>query len=115
MRGALPLYVREVRFRERSEMRRDVQIVLLSIAVGTGLAFLSGLIDVTPSGLVGATWFGFPEPWLRKLVIAPEYYPWREDWGNLALDVLAWTVLALVLSLSALALSRLTGKKTREH
>ena len=87
-------------------MKSSAVTVIVSVAAGVVLALLTGFINVTPSGLLGATWYGFPRPWLYRLIIAPQYYPWREDWGNLATDIAAWSVLAVALGLSALVLSR---------
>lgn len=78
-------------------MRRGFPIVVVSIAiaVGAGAALLTGLVDVTPPGLLGATWYGFPLPWLYRLVVAPQYNPWQVHWLSLILDIGFWCVIVL--------------------
>lgn len=87
-------------------MRTAVLTVVASAAIGLGAALLTGLLDVTPTDLVGATWYGYPFSWLRRLIIAPQYNPWRVDWPNLVLDLLVWSAVAVAIGLSALWLNR---------
>jgi hypothetical protein len=79
-------------------------LIGVALAAGPAAALLTGLVDVTPRGLVGATWYGYPLTWLRRLIIAPQYYPWRVDWLNLVLDVAFWVAVALVVEVSVLLL-----------
>jgi len=60
---------------------------------GAVLALLTGLVSNTPSMWLGATLYGYPLAWLSRLVLAPEYFPWRIDWANLTIDVVVWTVI----------------------
>jgi drug/metabolite transporter (DMT)-like permease len=59
---------------------------------GVVVTLLAGLYDNTPAGLVGAVWYGFPFVWLRRLVVAPQYYPWVVDLAGLAYDLAFWIV-----------------------
>jgi len=79
-----------------SRARLGILILVASISVGAGMAVLTGLIDVTPRRLVGSTWYGYPTPWLYRLIVAPQYYPWRVNWSNLIEDVGIWSVVALL-------------------
>jgi hypothetical protein len=76
-------------------MRSGLPVIFASIAVGAALALLTGLVDVTPPGLVGATWYGLPLPWLYRLVVAPQYNPWNVNSISLILDIGFWCVIAL--------------------
>ena len=88
-------------------MRRPSVLTLAaSSAVGAAFALSSGLVDVTPTGLVGATWYGIPATWLRKLVIPSQYYPWSVDWGGLAVDLIFWIAVTIALTLVVLQLRR---------
>ncbi len=78
--------------------------VVASAGAGIVVALLTGVLDVTPSALVGAVWYGYPLPWLRRLIIAPQYYPWRFDVVGLMLDVVVWSAVALAVALCVILL-----------
>ncbi len=80
-------------------MRSSALMIVVSIAVGVVVALLTGLVEVTPAGLVGAVWYGFPLPWLYRLIVGPQYNPWSVDWLKLILDVVFWSLIPLVVSL----------------
>lgn len=80
-------------------------LLIAATVAGTAAALATGLLDVTPAGLVGATWYGFPLPWLRRLVIAPQYYPWRIDTANLFIDLALWLTISVLIAWSAAKLS----------
>lgn len=69
----------------------------LGLAVGGGviLTLLTGLFPLRT--LMGATHYGFPMPWLIRLVLAPEYFPWRVGWLGLIIDLIVWTTLVFVI------------------
>jgi hypothetical protein len=100
------IYQGETALLEPLMKRPTLLTVVASLAAGIVAALLTGLIDVTPSGLVGATWYGYPLTWLRRLIIAPQYYPWRFDWFNLVLDAAFWCAVAVAIGLSGLQLRR---------
>ena len=60
---------------------------------GVVVALPTGLVSNMPPMWLGATLYGYPLAWLSRLVLAPEYVPWRIDWANLIIDVVVWTVM----------------------
>ena len=64
--------------------------ILGSVGGGVVITLITGLYNITPGGLVGAVWYGFPLAWLRRLVIAPQYNPWRIDITGLVVDLVVW-------------------------
>jgi hypothetical protein len=56
------------------------------------ITLLTGLVSNMPAMLVGAVHYGYPVPWLFRLVLAPEYFPWRVNVTALISDVIVWTV-----------------------
>jgi len=69
-----------------------VKIVLAAILGGVIVTLLTGLISNTPPMLLGATHYGHPFAWLTRLVLAPEYFPWRIDVSTLIADIVIWTL-----------------------
>jgi len=76
-------------------MRRGVKIVLVSMGFAVAIGALSGLVDVTPQGLVGATWYGWPFAW-RYVIVYPGL-PVSYDFMNFLLDVIAWFILIVAI------------------
>lgn len=72
------------------------RIVILSVVGGVLITLLTGLISNTPPMLVGAMWYGYPVAWLFRLILAPEYFPWRVDVTALLVDIVAWTLVVAV-------------------
>ena len=71
-------------------------IVIFSVVGGVLITLLTGLVSSTPPMLVGAMWCGYPLAWLFRLVLAPEYFPWRVDVTALLVDIVAWSVVVAV-------------------
>ena len=69
-----------------------VKIILAAILSGVIVTLLTGLISNTPPILVGATRYGYPLAWLARLVIAPQYFPWRFNMLTLIADMVIWAV-----------------------
>ena len=69
-----------------------VKIVILSLIGGAAITLLTGLLSNMPAMLVGAVHYGYPVPWLFRLVLAPEYFPWRVNVVALVADVIVWAV-----------------------
>ena len=75
---------------------------------GLLITFLTGFVSRTPLPpantppiLVGARWYGVPLVWLMRLVVAPEYFPWRVEILGLVTDIVVWTtVVGLLLTIS---------------
>ncbi|MBS7643209.1 hypothetical protein KEJ26_01250 [Candidatus Bathyarchaeota archaeon] len=71
----------------------NVRILLLAIAGGVIVTLLTGLISNTPPLLVGAYHYGYPFAWLIRLIIAPQYFPWRVNILNLVADMILWIII----------------------
>lgn len=65
-----------------------------SVIGGILVTIITRFYNGTPSGLVGATWYGFPVTWIRRLIIAPQYNPWRIDFTGLVVDLAIWIVVS---------------------
>ncbi len=74
-----------------------LKMAAVSLATGFVATLYTGLVNTTPGGLVGAVWYGWPESWLKYLVIAPQYSPWKVTHTNLAIDVIVWAVIAFII------------------
>ena len=66
---------------------------LLALALGLGILVtgLTGLINNTPEGLVGAVHYGYPLPWLYQVVYPGA--PMQVDTVKLLVDVAIWSVI----------------------
>jgi hypothetical protein len=71
--------------------------LLVSIIGGVIITLLTGLFSSTPQMLVGAEWYGLPLAWLIRMIVAPEYNPWRIEFLNFLADVVVWSVILLVI------------------
>ena len=67
------------------------KIFAISLILAIIATAITGVINTTPSGLVGAKWYGFPDTWLRYLVVGPQYNPWAIDSFGFIIDVILWT------------------------
>jgi hypothetical protein len=67
--------------------------ISLSILVGCGITLLTGLFLNMPSMLLGASHYGYPMVWLIRLIVAPEYFPWRVNIVNFIIDIVFWSVI----------------------
>lgn len=84
---------------------KGIFLVLASIFGGVVLTLITGLVSNTPVMIVGAMHYGYPLAWLIRLVIAPEYFPWRVDPMRLVADIAVWSAIVAVI-LFALTRSR---------
>jgi hypothetical protein len=69
-----------------------MKIVILYLMGGVAITVLTGLLLNMPTPLLGAEHYGYPLPWLFRLVLAPEYFPWHVDVVALVVDLVAWTI-----------------------
>jgi len=69
-----------------------MKTVILSLIGGVVITLLTGLLSNMPAPLLGAEHYGYPIPWLFRLILAPEYFPWRVDVMALVVDVVVWTI-----------------------
>ncbi len=72
-------------------MRRGLKIVLFATGFATILTVLLGFVDVTPQGIVGAIWHGWPFAW-RYVIVYPSS-PENYDIKNFVSDVIVWFIL----------------------
>jgi hypothetical protein len=68
--------------------------LILSALVGVAITLITGLISNTSPMLLGAVQYGYPFPWLFRRILAPEYFPWAVDTGNLVVDIVLWSIVA---------------------
>ena len=71
---------------------KAIKILIFSLIGGVLITLLTGLLSNTPALLLGAEHYGYPFAWILRLVLAPEYFPWRVDTLALAADVVIWTI-----------------------
>ena len=67
----------------------NMKMLVFSIIGGVVITLLTGLISNTPM-LLGVTHYGYPFAWLFRLILAPEYFPWRINAVNFVVDVIVW-------------------------
>ena len=78
-------------------MMNTTNHLVVSILGGEIITLLTGLFSNTPQMLVGAEHYGFPLAWLIRMIVAPEYNPWRIEFVNFLADVIVWSVILLVI------------------
>jgi hypothetical protein len=81
--------------------------VIYSVIGGVVVTLLTGLVLNTPAMLVGAMHYGYPLAWLMRLVLAPEYFPWRVNVPNLVVDLVIWIIIV------GMAVTVLTRRRTK--
>lgn len=76
----------------------NIRTLINALVGGVAITLLTSLISNTPPLLVGATWYGYPWAWLIRLVLAPEYFPWRVNVSFLVIDIIFWAVIVGIVS-----------------
>ena len=89
-------------------MKSTSKMLLLAVVGGIVVTLVTGLIDHTPSGLMGASWYGYPLAWLVMMVVGPGYSPWVVRPLRLTADIVCWSVVVFVILFLA---SKVTKKK----
>lgn len=74
----------------------NVKTLLIAVVCGSLVTLATGLFANTPPMLVGATHYGYPLAWLTRLIIAPQYFPWRVNVLELVLDVVVWSAVSAI-------------------
>lgn len=82
----------------------NVKVIIGDIAAGVAVALFNSVLNVTPQGLFGASWFGWPVAWMYNLVTYPPVTTY--NYVNLAIDIVFWFAIALIISLAASHLLR---------
>jgi hypothetical protein len=75
----------------------NVKLTIYSIIGGLVITLLTGLLTNMPAKLLGAEHYGYPFAWLIRLVIAPEYFPWRVNILNLIMDIVIWSIIVFII------------------
>ena len=70
----------------------NAKFLVFSVVGGVVVSLLTGFL--TNTVLLGAEHYGYPLDWLVRLVLAPEYFPWRVNVLNLIVDLAIWTIIA---------------------
>ena len=70
-----------------------MKIVILSLIGGVAITVLTGLLSNMPTMLLGAEHYGYPLAWLFRLILSPEYFPWRLDAIAMVADVVVWSII----------------------
>jgi len=74
------------------------KILVFAIIGGVVITLLTGLIPNTPARLVGAAYFGYPFAWLIRMIVAPQYFPWRINSSNLIADIIVWAIIVGIIT-----------------
>ena len=80
----------------------ELKKALMALVGGVAITLVTGLLPNTSSMLVGARWYGYPLAWLIRMVVAPEYFPWKVETVGLVADIVVWTLIVLVILLVAM-------------
>ena len=81
----------------RSYIMNNRWLTVYAILGGAGITLLTWLYNSTPTGLLGAAWYGFPFTWVKKLIIAPQYFPWRMAIPAFISDIAIWAIVVGVI------------------
>jgi large-conductance mechanosensitive channel len=83
---------------------KNAILVIAAAVIGAVITLLTALINVTPSGLVGATWYGWPLAWRYNLVTYPPATTF--SYLNIVADIVIWGIIAAIVLFIALKLRR---------
>jgi hypothetical protein len=76
-------------------------LAFASVIGGAGITLFTRLFNSTPHDLVGAVWYGLPFTWIRRYIVAPQYFPWHIAVSGLIADLAFWILaFALILLLA---------------
>ncbi|WP_455285633.1 hypothetical protein [[Eubacterium] cellulosolvens] len=67
--------------------------LLTSVLGGEIATLLTRKLSNTAPTIVGATHYGHPFPWLIRLQIPPQHFPWRIAPLNFLADIAVWSVI----------------------
>jgi large-conductance mechanosensitive channel len=70
------------------------KMLVIALIVGLVITIITGFINTTPSGILGATWYGWPLAWKTvPVVVEPEA---NYDILKFIGDVIVWFIVAFV-------------------
>jgi hypothetical protein len=92
----------------------ELKKVLMAVVGGVAITLATGLMSNMPTMLVGATWYGYPFVWLIRMVVAPEYFPWKVEIVGLVADIVVWTLIVFIILLVAMRRPKSPAKTGRE-
>lgn len=67
--------------------------LVTAVLFGIAITILTGLIYQAPPMLLGASHYGYPFAWLTRLIIVPQYFPWRVRIPELIGDIIVWSII----------------------
>jgi hypothetical protein len=71
------------------------KLLILSVIKGLLITLITGLLNTTPSDLVGSTWYGWPFAWRYVPVVLEPVASY--DAVHFIMDVIIWTIVAFIL------------------
>jgi len=74
---------------------KQLKLGIIALVVGIVVTLLTALVNVTPAGLTGATWYGLPLPWF--IVIVYPGSPTRIRPLRLVADIVFWAIVVWVI------------------
>lgn len=89
-------------------LKSTSKMLIFAVVGGIVITLITGLIDHTPLGLMGASWYGYPLVWLVMMVVGPGYSPWVVRPLRLIVDIVCWSVVVFVI---LFIVSKVTKKK----
>jgi len=78
-------------------LKSGTKNLILAVVGGVVLTLITGLFRNTPSGLMGAVWYGYPLTWLVQMIVAPQYFPWVVRPLELVVDLVVWIIVVWVI------------------
>jgi hypothetical protein len=70
---------------------------LIAVIFGMIITVLLGLVSTPTRNLLGITHYGIPLSWRGRIIISPEFNPWRYNITNFIIDTLFWTIIIRIL------------------
>ncbi len=67
--------------------------IFATIIGGVLITLLTGFIPNTPPMWTGSILYGYPLAWLIRLVLAPQYFPWKLNIVNIIYDIIFWAII----------------------
>ena len=78
-------------------MKSGTKNLIFAIIGGIIITLITGLFEHTPSGLMGAVWYGYPLAWLVQMIVAPQYFPWVVRPFRLIIDIVVWAIVVWII------------------